>query len=143
MVEPLQKQLREIGLRLSVEVVRDAVERLALGGSLYALYSTRDGRLSLMGKGTAVKIRDLWKEGKLRFLLEVPPEKQDIDISGENARTAESPGPMPLGWKATATHYAAIMEEMPSVEWSIRGLEASGVTSEEALALLLEYDSLA
>lgn len=122
----VQQQLRALGLRLPPDVVSEVVRHLDRGASLYSIYEGTHGT-RFVAKGTATKIRDLWREGKLRFLNEMQPEKRDIDTAVEDARTAGPYGPSPLGWKATADHYFAIMQEMPSVEWSIRGLESAGL----------------
>ncbi len=159
--------LKELGLTIPPDTVREAASHLVTRNSLYSLYQ---GKSALVAKATATKIRHLFREGKLRFLLDRPPEFVAIDRLVENAPkvAADSP-PAPLApptyWlgvhpkvareeldyfnqnadpvtKARWERTSQILGRLPDVDWSVGYLEAARIPKEEVLALLSEYDRL-
>ena len=71
--EEAAKNLKALGFRVPLDTVVTVVQRLQNRDSLYRIYSETSPWIS---KGTVRKIRDLLKDGKLNFVLdlkEAPP----------------------------------------------------------------------
>jgi len=137
-------RLREIGIRTPVDVVRQAVQRLKNGESVYALHN---GRVRLLSKVTATKIAKLNNEGKLGFLLDSRPyiEAAENAISSANdAMGLVIPIGMldPKGSRDQLTErILEIVPRLPQIDWNIEYLESVGIPSPEGLAILVEVDS--
>jgi hypothetical protein len=157
-VRDARHELRTLGLRTPPEVVREAVQRLRNGESLYRLHSSK---IPLIAKGTANKIKKLLDEGKLGFLFEVQPEVEAIDRAMGELPEVPSYLGIPHRWEIDTSlnaevgdlaHWEAIervntkVKELekncPDVEWNIESLENLGIPLEAALELLVEQTSL-
>ena len=138
-------KLRALGITIPVEIVREAVQRLRNGESIYKLHSLRSGNVHLVARATARKIKKLLDEGKLGFLFEVQPELEAITSATRVA--AEGPTrPMPPYDLATPDGFEArrkaLLNDLPDVDWDIESLERIGIPLEEALDLLIEHDDI-
>lgn len=92
--EDVERFLRKLGLTVGEPVVRKVVSVLRGGEpgcTLYKLFTTREGRPAICGKGTAYKVKKLYDAGELnKYLaylnLEAPftlEQKQGLDAKGE------------------------------------------------------------
>jgi hypothetical protein len=119
-----------------------------------------------ISKATLEKIKKLWTKGELDFLLlEVDPtefidavypltmesheERTDRVSARERSDTPEvleasrSNPSMDLGsLDDLGIHRLAVIDALPSISWSIKGLEEANIPSDRALILLSEYDEL-
>ena len=118
MTKPTNDKLERLGLRVPPEAVASAVHRLAGGATANEIYEHPSIPALRLGKGTVVKIKRLFQDGKLDFLLE----------------EEHSPAPKQL---------AELVGDISGLDWSIRDLELRGVPAEEAPKLLAAHDSLA
>jgi hypothetical protein len=136
----INAQLGQIGLRTRFEVVREVVQRLKNGDSLYSMYNSR-----FVAKGTAVKIRKLWDAGKLNFLLDVATEMGAlVEASADAALAADTPASHHI-WSQIETNRQRILEilpQLPSITWDIEYLEKAGIVAEVALGMMIEIDEL-
>ena len=135
-------KLRALGIRMPVETVREAVQRLRNGESIYKLHS---GDVHLVARATARKIKKRLDEGKLGFLFEVQPELEAINTAMERSQEFQHPIHEPLDWTTAESMSAKVRElgkDCPDVDWNIESLERLGFPLEEALGLLVEHASL-
>ena len=163
-------RLHQLRLRTPEENVRKAVRRLEAGDSQYSIYREPDPQRTdgkgWISKATLEKIKKLWTKGELDFLLlEVDPtefidavypltmesheERTDRVSARERSDTPEvleasrSNPSMDLGsLDDLGIHRLAVIDALPSISWSIKGLEEANIPSDRALILLSEYDEL-
>ena len=166
----MSPRLSRLGLRTPEENVRKAVRRLEAGASQYSIYMEPDPQRTdgtgWISKATLEKIKKLWTKGELDFLLlEVDPtefidavypltmesheERTDRVSARERSDTPEvleasrSNPSMDLGsLDDLGIHRLAVIDALPSISWSIKGLEEANIPSDRALILLSEYDEL-
>ena len=166
----MSPRLSRLGLRTPEENVRKAVRRLEAGASQYSIYMEPDPQRTdgtgWISKATLEKIKKLWTKGELDFLLlEVDPtefidavypltmesheERTDRVSARERSDTPEvleasrSNTSMDLGsLDDLGIHRLAVIDALPSISWSIKGLEEANIPSDRALILLSEYDEL-
>ena len=166
----MDKRLHQLRLRTPEENVRKAVRRLEAGDSQYSMYMEPDPQRTdgkgWISKATLEKIKKLWTKGELDFLLlEVDPtefidavypltmesheERTDRVSARERSDTPEvleasrSNPSMDLGsLDDLGIHRLAVIDALPSISWSIKGLEEANIPSDRALILLSEYDGL-
>ena len=166
----MDKRLYQLRLRPPEENVRKAVRRLEAGDSQYSIYREPDpqrtDKKGWISKATLEKIKKLWTKGELDFLLlEVDPtefidavypltmESHGGQIERVSAREESdrqevlevwgSNLPMDLGsLDDLGIHRLAVIDALPSISWSIKGLEEANIPSDRALILLSEYDEL-
>ena len=166
----MDKRLYQLRLRTPEENVRKAVRRLEAGDSQYSIYREPDPQRTdgkgWISKATLEKIKKLWTKGELDFLLlEVDPtefidavypltmESHGGQIERVSAREESdrqevlevwgSNLPMDLGsLDDLGIHRLAVIDALPSISWSIKGLEEANIPSDRALILLSEYDEL-
>ena len=159
-----QEQLRSIGLRTEARLVLIVVLHIKAGGSLYKLY---ERTLPIVSKRTAEKIRRLYEDGKLDFLVEgtraeqllerlypFTDETQGERQSREELRVQEDeveilehlrearPRGLEVVRDALGNHRIEVMDRLPTVEWNIKGLERANISQPRALKLLAEFDGL-
>ena len=158
-------RLNELGLRKPIEAVREVIRRLDAGHSLYSMYHS-ESDTKLMSKTTVEKIKRLRGTGELDFvLLEVDPtefidavypftkeshkgrtERVSAREESDRREVSEVSGsnlPMDLGsLDDLGIHRLAVIDALPSISWSIKGLEEANIPSDRALILLSEYDEL-
>ena len=158
-------RLNELGLRKPIETVREVIRRLDAGHSLYSMYD-KNSDTKLMSKTTVEKIKRLRGTGELDFvLLDVDPtefidafypftkesheERTDRVSVRERSDTPEvleasrSNPSMDLGsLDDLGIHRLVVIDALPSISWSIKGLEEANIPSDRALILLSEYDEL-
>ena len=166
----MSPRLSRLGLRTPEENVRKAVRRLEAGASQYSIYmepdpQRTDGR-GWISKATLEKIKKLWAEGELDFLLlEVDPtdfidavypftsesyEERTERVSAREASDTREVLEAPINNLAKdpgslddlGIHRLKVIDALPSIFWTIKGLEDSNITSDRALSLLSEYDEL-
>ena len=166
----MSPRLSRLGLRTPEDNVRKAVRRLEAGASKYSIYMEPDPQRTdgkgWISKATLEKIKKLWTKGELDFLLlEVDPtefidavypltmesheERTDRVSARERSDTPEvleasrSNPSMDLGsLDDLGIHRLAVIDALPSISWSIKGLEEANIPSDRALILLSEYDQL-
>ena len=141
-------KLRALKIRVPVEVVREAVQRLRNGESVYRLHHEFP---PLVAKATAKKIRDRLNDGKLSFLFEIQPE---FEAAQEERTAVEEDTPdwlrHPLRGFLTKEDVreevgrkaAAYRKTFTWFEWDIENLEAIGIPLDEALDLMVEHTML-
>ena len=141
-------KLRALKIRVDVEVVHEAVQRLRNGGSVYSLHS---GYLPLVAKATAKKIRDLWKEGKLSFLFDIRP---DFEAAQQAGIEVADVSPVWLEDRFMDSHESEDIQDrikkqleeyikgQPKFEWDIETLETIGIPLETALEHMVEREIL-
>lgn len=159
-----QNRLRDLGLRIPPEVVREAIQRLGNGESLYQLHS---GENPLVAKATARKVRDLLNANQLGFLIEIQPELENARSAMEavEAESGREPsqGTPELASRAKSASRIELMpggssfniypgvfqketekflQSMVYFDWNIEHLESIGIPLDEALSLLREHDIL-
>ena len=136
-------KLRALGLTRPVDVVREAVQRLRNGESVYRLHHEDP---PLVAKATAKKIRDLLNEGKLSFLFEIQPGLEAAELAGEMIVTDSLPVRVSLSGDSSAQSVRDrvnnILSVLPWFDWNIEHLESIGIPLNEAFRLKLEHDSL-
>jgi len=152
------EKLRELGLTTSPEVVREAVQRIKNGESLYGLYM---GEIRLMAKATAVKVKNLLDAGKLDFLLDMGAELEEVTAATEEVTAATEevkalmeaadPEHPPMMSRKDLSRLAREqfndnvrwrLSELPDNEWDIECLESIGIPLQKALNLLIEKGHL-
>ena len=154
LISDASTRLRELGFRTPLEVVREAVQRLQNGESLYRLHS---GEIPLVAKGTARKIKEFLDEGKLGFLFEIQP---DLEAVRSVVNAVDADGTLESEYSlemsrfqrrdtSFAAYYQAFQERIGEIlsgeqrfDWNIEQLEAVGIPLDEALSLLVEHDIL-
>ena len=166
----MDKRLHQLRLRTPEENVRKAVRRLEAGDSQYSIYREPDpqrtNRKGWISKATLEKIKKLWTKGELDFLLlEVDPtefidavypltmesheertdrvsareesDRREVsEVSGSNLQM--DPGSL----NDLGVHRLKVVDALPSISWSIKGLEEANIPRDRALSLLSEYDEL-
>ncbi|MEE9247414.1 MAG: hypothetical protein V3U79_01800 [Dehalococcoidia bacterium] len=140
------------------------VFHIKAGHSLYRLYAIES---SIASKKTAEKIRKLYEEGKLDFLVEgtrpeellerlylFTDESHQERQSREKLRVQEDqeeilehlsgarPPALAEERDTLGYHRMEVIDRLPTVEWSIKGLEKANIFQPRALELLAEYDGL-
>ena len=163
-------RLHQLRLRTPEENVRKAVRRLEAGDSQYSIYREPDpqhtDRKGWISKATLEKIKKLWTKGELDFLLlEVDPtefidavypltmesheERTDRVSARERSDTPEvleasrsNPSTDLGSLDDLGIHRLAVIDALPSISWSIKGLEEANIPRDRALSLLSEYDEL-
>lgn len=156
----LQDRLRSLGLRTDARTVREVVAHLQNGTSLYSMYH---GESPLVHKRTAEKIRDLYNTGQLAFILqkiepsalidrvypflnETHKERMERETLTENLsqRTASTllGNARPPTKDFLAYHRMEVIDGLPSLDWTVSGLEAAHIPKDEVLPLLSNYDGL-
>lgn len=137
----IKTRLRGLGLRLQVDIVREAVQRLKNGESVYSLYGRSD---HIMAKATALKIRSLWKQGELSFVLDVSSEIAMLEEASKDAVLVGDP----LGGSTLAKlvdvpkRVKELQPQLPKLDWAVEVLERAGIEVDEALAMMSERDAL-
>ena len=158
-------RLNELGLRKPIETVREVIRRLDAGHSLYSMYHEKSDT-KLMSKTTVEKIKRLRGTGELDFvLLEVDPtefidavypftkeshkgrtERVSAREESDRREVSEVPGSNlqmdPGSLNDLGVHRLKVVDALPSISWSIKGLEEANIPSDRALILLSEYDEL-
>lgn len=160
-------RLAQLGLRTDPATVRSVVSHLSQRKSQYALYK---GTVAVVSKVTARKIKRLWEEGKLSFLLDLPlaektirqvfpllaetdeqrrarEESEEQENIREEIEALKVPGARATDWDdpfrfARLKLVRGAEQLVLEAEWSIAGLEVAGVPQSQVLGLLLEYDAL-
>ena len=163
-------RLNKLGLRKPIETVREVIRRLDAGDSQYSMYTEPDPQRTDGGgwisKATVEKINKLWTKGELDFLLlEVDPTEfidavypftkesheertgrvsaRERSDSPEVLEASRSNPSMDLGsLDDLGIHRLSVIDALPSISWSIKGLEEANIPSDRALILLSEYDEL-
>lgn len=157
-----------MGLRTPPQTVSKAVELLSSGHRVYSLYAASRGKLPLVAKATAVKIARLLKEGKLSFLLDEARPSRAISAAypaldeTEAGRVARLQGQEQIAAEEVAEYMAGgdfalreearndpdrfhryeVLDGLPSVDWTLAGLESAGIPEDKVLGILLEHDEL-
>ena len=141
-----QKNLKALGFRVDLDMVVSAVQRFQNGDSLYSIYTEKPHFLS---KVTARKIRDMFNNGKLGFILDLvePSPLLTSVIDDADALTMEEsclPANMdaPQRRKRLSDRFHEIRQRLPDVRWNIGDLENSGLPADVGLQLLAERDIL-
>jgi len=153
-------RLNELGLRKPIETVREVIRRLDAGHSLYSMYHEKSDT-KLMSKTTVEKIKRLRGTGELDFVLlevvdavypftkeshkgrtervsarEESDRREVSEVSGSNLQM--DPGSL----NDLGVHRLKVVDALPSISWSIKGLEEANIPRDRALSLLSEYDEL-
>ena len=142
-------ELRKLGLRIPLAVVREAAQRLRNGESLYALYKMPDSGPPFIAKGTASKIKRLLDQGRLEILFGSQPEPQ-IEGSAfgasaiEDANDINEANQVRLAAESNPflSRIVELRPRLPQVDWDIENLESVGIPTLEGLALLIQHDAL-
>ena len=90
-----------------------------------------------MAKATAVKVRNLWDQGKLNFVLDGTTEIQTMAVASKDADLAGGPpATFSTGWD----RLSEIQSEMPVLDWTIEVLERAGFEPKEGLDMITQFD---
>ena len=124
-MDAMQQELRNLGFRISAANFWAVVSHLECGDAFSSLW-THDAQKGIIGKGTAVRIRKLWRSGELERLKSLR--------SGETLVTQEQKA---TGLQST---YDALGDIPAGMLWTISELEHRHVPEKEAPLLLKLYD---
>ena len=160
----VKQKLLDLKIRTDPEIVREVVLRLNKGQALFSMYTSDPPKLA---KSTAVILRKKFKEGLLGFVLQEIESVETIDLAypftresheerekrvtakeGEDFQEIEEALRIkpPIGFlkdrDGLGVHRMRVIDELPSISWSIKGLEDANIPKDKALILLSEYDGL-
>ena len=135
----IKTQLKALDLRLTFDIVREAVQRLKNGDSVYSLY---EGSGKIVAKATAGKIRNLWNQGKLNFVLDVSHEATIAEEVSKDAVLAGNPFADFTLQDPTEVveRFTELWPQLPKLDWTIEVLERAGIEADDALAMMTEVD---
>ena len=166
-MDNIRRQLLTLGLRVDPTFAGDVVRRIKKGDSLYSIY-TED--LPLVSKRTAEKIRKLYEQGDLDFLLnnfidpiplidqlypftqesheerhrrEIAQEREDLTDAREWVAAVDiEGGGLSPELDGNGYYRMAVIDQLPKFDWNIRGLTSANIPPEFVLKLLSEFDEL-
>ena len=137
------------------------VRRLHRGLSLFPLYNDEP---TLLSKTTAFKLKRLYEQGELDFMVQeilltdvvdnqypFTGESHEERIARELAQRQEDQSELQESFsriepKPVQDHHGFhrwdVIDELPTIDWSISGLEQAHISEENALSVLSEYDEL-